>query len=158
MNAAVSQGLRRSIRQCSAMGAGVRGTSAGASGMTLVEVLLAVAILGVCLLGLMQGMGACMAVFRSSAFVQQAANAMARAEAQFPLEVETDPEEDLEVAGEEIEDSDGWLFSRVCEADEDEDEIYVVRSKVARPGGRGGASESEFETVRLLYLPGFGKD
>lgn len=125
------------------------------AGMTLVEVLLAVAILGVCLLGLMQGLGSCMEVFRASSFVQQAANAMARGEAQFPIVVSSDPEEDLEVRGEEIEDADGWTFTRLCEEDADEDALYVVRTKVSR--GRGGPG-NEFETVRLLYLPGYGEN
>ena len=123
------------------------------SGMTLVEVLLAVAILGICLTGLMQGMGACMEVFRSSAFVHQAHNALARAEALFPVEVKSDPEEDLAVDSEEIEDAPGWTYSRTCEEDDDEDSLYVLRSRVSR--GRGGPG-AELELVQLLYLPGYG--
>lgn len=122
------------------------------AGMTLLEVLLAVAILGICLAGIMRGIGACLDVYRSSAFVQRAIGALARAESEWPLEVTSDPEEDLAVANADI--GDGWTFSRTCEPDEDEDALYVLRSTVSL--GRGGPG-AEFETVRLLYLPGYGE-
>ena len=124
----------------------------GSRGMTLLEVLLAVAILGVCMAGIMRGIGACMEVYRSSAFVQRAIGALARAESEWPIIVQSDPEEDLAVSGADI--GDGWTFSRVCEPDDDEDALYVLRSTVTLGSGGPGA---QFETVRLMYLPGYGE-
>lgn len=124
----------------------------GASGMTLLEVLLAVAILGICLAGIMRGIGACMDVYRSSAFVQRAIGALARAEADWPLTVQSDPEEDLAVDHADL--GDGWSFSRTCEPDEDEDALYVLRSEVSLGHGGPGA---QFEVIRLMYLPGYGE-
>ena len=48
------------------------------SGMTLVEVLLAVVILGICMLGLMQGISASLEIFNASAYIHEAANVLAR--------------------------------------------------------------------------------
>ncbi len=118
------------------------------SGMTLIEVLLATFILGICIVGLMQGLGACVEVFNASAFIHQAANVLNRGEAEYPMIVKTDPEEDLEVSADgNLE--DGWTFERTVDEDEDEDGLYVVRTKVVK--GRGGPGlEQEF--VRLVYF------
>lgn len=118
------------------------------SGMTLIEVLMATFILGICIVGLMQGLGACVEVFNASAFIHQAANVLNRGEAEYPMIVKTDPEEDLEVSADgNLE--DGWTFERTVDEDEDEDGLYVVRTKVVK--GRGGLGlEQEF--VRLVYF------
>ena len=126
--------------------------AAARSGMTLVEVLLAVVILGICLVGLLQGITAGIDVFRASAFLRQAQNVIARGEAEHPVEVQSDPEEDLAVSDSSIE--KGWTFVRTCEPDDDEDALYVLRVKAMK--GRGGPG-AEFETVRLLYIPGYGE-
>ena len=62
--------------------------------------------------------------------------------------VKTDPEEDLVVSADgNLE--DGWTFERTVDEDEDEDGLYVVRTKVVK--GRGGPGlEQEF--VRLVYF------
>lgn len=118
------------------------------SGMTLIEVLMATFILGICIVGLMQGLGACVEVFNASAFIHQAANVLNRGEAEHPMVVKTDPEEDLVVSADgNLE--DGWTFERTVDEDEDEDGLYVVRTKVVK--GRGGPGlEQEF--VRLVYF------
>ena len=123
--------------------------AAGRSGMTLVEVLLAVFILGVCLVGIMEGMTACMEVFRAAGVVRQGANLIARGDAEYPFFVKNDPLEDLEVPadGSLLE---GWTYERTVEEDEDEDGLYVVT--VARKG-RGGPG-SELVVTRLLHWPG----
>lgn len=125
------------------------GRRARRSGMTLLEVLLAVFILGTCLLGIMQGMTACMETFRASAFVQQAVNVMALGEEAHPEVVENDPVSDLETPpdGSLLE---GWTWERHCEEDEDEDGLWLVRVKVVK--GRGGPG-NEMETCHLRYLP-----
>ncbi len=122
---------------------------AARSGMTLVEVILAVFILGVCLLGIMQGMTACMETFRASSFVQQAANVLALGDEAHPAVVENDPVSDLEVAPDSSL-LDGWTWERSCEEDEDEDGLWLVRVKVTK--GRGGPG-NELEVVSLRYLP-----
>ncbi len=118
------------------------------SGMTLIEVLMATFILGICIVGLMQGLGACVEVFNASAFIHQAANVLNRGEAEYPMIVKTDPEEDLVVSADgNLE--NGWTFERMVDEDEDEDGLYVVRTKVVK--GRGGPGlEQEF--VRLVYF------
>lgn len=122
----------------------------GRSGMTLVEVLLAVFVLGVCLVGIMEGMTACMEVFRAAGVVRQASNVIARGDAEHPFFVKNDPVDDLEVSpdGSLLE---GWTYERTVEEDEDEDGIYVV-TVVARKG-RGGPG-SELAVKRLLHWPG----
>lgn len=118
-------------------------------GMTLVEVILAVSILGVCLLGIMQGMTACMEAFHAASFVQQAANVLALGDEAHPAVVENDPVSDLEVAPDSSL-LDGWTWERSCEEDEDEDGLWLVRVKVSK--GRGGPG-NELEVVSLRYLP-----
>ena len=118
------------------------------SGMTLIEVLMATFILGICIVGLMQGLGACVEVFNASAFIHQAANVLNRGEAEHPMIVKTDPEEDLVVSADSNLE-DGWTFERTVDEDEDEDGLYVVRTKVAK--GKGGTG-LEQELVRLVYF------
>lgn len=118
------------------------------SGMTLIEVLMATFILGICIVGLMQGLGACVEVFNASAFIHQAANVLNRGEAEYPMIVKTDPEEDL-VVNPDSDLEEGWTFERLVDEDEDEDGLYVVRTKVVK--GRGGPGlEQEF--IRLVYF------
>lgn len=125
---------------------------AARAGVTLVEVLLAVFILGVCLLGIMQGITACVGVFDASTFVKQASNVLARGDAEHPLVVTNDPEEDLAVApdGSLL---DGWTYERECLEDEDEDGLYLVRTRVARGHG-GEGNEKVYE--RLVWYSGAG--
>jgi hypothetical protein len=122
------------------------------AGVTLVEVLLAVFILGTCLLGIMQGITACVGVFDASRFVKQASNVLARGDAEHPLYVKTDPVEDLAVApdGSLL---DGWTYERECLEDEDEDGLFLVRTRVAR--GRGGEGNEKI-CERLVWFSGSG--
>ena len=129
-----------------------RGGAPARAGVTLVEVLLAALILGVCLLGIMQGISACAGVFHASVFVRQASNVLARGEAEHPLVVNTDPVEDLAVSADGSL-LDGWTFERECLEDEDEDGLFLVRTKVVH--GRGGAgNEKVYE--RLVWFSGAG--
>ena len=124
----------------------------GRGGVTLVEVLLAVFILGTCLLGIMQGITACVGVFDASTFVKQASNVLARGDAEHPLVIQNDPVEDLAVApdGSLL---DGWTYERECLEDEDEDGLFLVRTRVARGSG-GEGSEKVYE--RLVWFSGSG--
>ena len=117
------------------------------SGMTLVEVILATVILGVCVLSLMTGLTSSMEVFRASAFVHEAENAFHAGEALHPMIIETDPVSDLEVSP-DSDAAEGWTYERTVEEDDDEDGLYVIRTKVVK--GRGGAG-MEMEFLRLVY-------
>ncbi|MBQ6102274.1 MAG: prepilin-type N-terminal cleavage/methylation domain-containing protein [Kiritimatiellae bacterium] len=122
------------------------------AGVTLVEVLLAVFILGICLLGIMQGISACVGVFDASTFVKQASNVLARGDAEHPFVVDDDPVEDLAVApdGSLL---DGWTYERECLEDEDEDGLFLVRTRVAR--GHGGEGNEKI-CERLVWFAGSG--
>ena len=117
------------------------------SGMTLVEVLLATVILGICVFGLMQGISASLEVFNASAYIHQAANVLNRGDAEHPMIIESDPLVDLVVDadGSLVE---GWTYERTVDEDEDEDGLYVVRTKVVK--GQGGPGMEE-EYVRLIH-------
>jgi len=122
------------------------------SGVTLVEVLLAVFILGICLVGIMQGLSACIAVFHASTFVKEASNVLARGDAEHPLIVENDPVEDLAVPADSSL-LDGWTYERECLEDEDEDGLFLVRTRVVQGHG-GEGNERVFE--RLVWAPDAG--
>ena len=96
------------------------------SGMTLVEVLLAVVILGICMLGLMQGISASLEIFNASAYIHEAANVLARGDAEHPMIIESDPLVDL-VVDPDSSLQEGWTYERTVEEDEDEDGLFVVR-------------------------------
>ncbi len=126
-----------------------QGKACRKAGMTLVEVMLAVFILAVCLIGLLQGMAVSAQYFHASHFVQQAMNVLAKGDAAHPMAINEDPVSDLEVTpdGELLA---GWTYERVCEEDEDEDGLYTVRTKVVQ--GHGGPG-NEMEFLSLLYFP-----
>lgn len=115
--------------------------------MTLLEVLLAVMILGICVTGLMQGLGTSAEVFHAAQFVRQANNVLARGDAEHPAIIQSDPVDDLEVSP-DADLLDGWTYERICEEDEDEDGIYVVRTRVVQ--GKGGPG-NEIEFVSYVY-------
>jgi len=115
--------------------------------MTLIEVILATVILGICMLSLMQGISTCVEVFNASAFIHEAANVLSRGEAEYPRIIQTDPEVDL-VVDKDSKLVEGWTFERSVDEDEDEDGLFVVRTKVVK--GQGGLG-MEQEFVRLVY-------
>jgi len=117
------------------------------AGLTLVEVLMATVILGTVLLGLMQGLSNCLAAFSLARRVEALQGVLAQGEIAHPLVFETDPVEDLRVdADRDLR--DGYTFERDCEEDEDEDGLYVVRSRVAYGAGGPG---SELTVVRYVF-------
>ena len=126
------------------------GGDARREGLTLVEVLLAVFILGVCLVGIMEGMSACMGVFHASGVIRQAENVLARGDAEHPLYVKNDPVEDLSVAADGGL-LDGWTYEREVEEDEDEDGLYVVTTTIRK--GRGGDG-NQLVVTTLLHFSG----
>ena len=126
------------------------GADARRGGMTLIEVLLAVFVLGVCLVGIMEGMAQCMEVFRAAGVVGEAGNVLARGDAEHPFYVKNDPVEDLSVSA-DTGLLDGWTYEREVEDDEDEDGLYVVTTTVRK--GRGGPG-NQLVVTRLLHFSG----
>lgn len=116
-------------------------------GMTLLEVLMSVFILGVAVTGLLQGMMQCSSAFSISRRVQELSSVLDQAEIVHPVLFEDDPVNDLMVAGNSgiVE---GYTFQRECEEDEDEDGLYKVTSTVTRDSGGWG---STLTVYRYIY-------
>ena len=109
------------------------------SGMTLVEVLMAVFILGIVVTGLLQAMANCASSFAIARRTQELQSVMDLAEIVHPVLFKDDPENDLAVSDDSSV-ADGYTFSRECEEDEDEDGLYLVTSTVHKDGGGWGAT------------------
>jgi len=95
--------------------------------MTLIEVLLAVAILGASLVGLLAAASRCLAVLKVAREYETAQWTLGLGEADYPL-VTTGRLEELEVPGETY--PNGYTFVREIEEDTDEDGLHVVRTRV----------------------------
>ena len=116
------------------------------AGLTLIEVLLAVTILGAGLAVLLTAASRCLAVMRLAKNYQTAQWTLGNGEADHPLKI-GDKVEDMEVSPEEY--PNGFTYSRTLEEDEDKDGLYMVHIKVA--WADRGKQTSE-EVVRyLLY-------
>jgi hypothetical protein len=115
--------------------------------LTLIEVLMATVILGTALVGLMQGMSQCLAAFSLARRVQGLQSVLGLGEIAHPMIIESDPVNDLAVDG-DGDLADGYSFERECEDDEDEDDLYVLRTRVAY--GRGGPG-AELVVVRYIH-------
>ncbi|NQT92449.1 MAG: prepilin-type N-terminal cleavage/methylation domain-containing protein [Lentisphaerae bacterium] len=119
----------------------------GRRGLTLIEVVLAVAILSVGLSFLLAAASKCIAVMKVSGKYQRAQWIRGRGELEFPL-AEAEELDDMEV--EPYEYDNGLSFSREVGDDDDEDGLYVVRTRVSwSEHGR----ESFEEVVRYVWHP-----
>ena len=117
------------------------------AGMTLIEVLMAVFILGVSIAGLMAAISQCATSFSIARRTQALQSVLDQAEIIHPMLFDKEPVDELAVA----EDSgivDGYTFTRECEEDEDEDGLYVVTSTVRSMAGGWGSS---LTVVRYIY-------
>ena len=126
------------------------------AGMTLIEVLLAAALLGLGLTTLLGGLSSCLAVLRASREYQSAQWALSLGELTHPV-TEVAEVEELVVDGDSSL-VDGFTFSRTVDPKEVEDEqtddgLYVVRTRIA--WGAGGEGESE-ELVSYVWHKGGG--
>ena len=97
-------------------------------GLTLVEVLLAVAILSVGLVVLLTATSRCLAVMKVAKNYQTAQWTLGRGELDHPFAA-TNYIEDLEV--EPFTYPNGFTFSRVVEDDDDEDGLFVARTRAS---------------------------
>ena len=120
-------------------------------GLTLVEVLLAVAILGAGLTIRLTGAARCVSVMKVSKKYQEARWTLQRGELEYPVSV-TNEIEDIKVSPQTY--PNGLTFERDVDdeptAEEEQDGLYVVRSKVTWT--EKGRELSE-ELVRYVYHP-----
>lgn len=100
-------------------------------GMTLIEVLIAVAIAGAGLAVLMTGVARCITVMKKALFYQKAQWAMGLGEVEYPLVYSNDISE-LEVAPMEFE--NGFTYSRYLDDAEDEGFLRVLTMKTIADG------------------------
>lgn len=118
----------------------------GRSGLTLVEVILATAILGIGLTVLLTAASRCLAVMKQAKDYQTALWTLNMGEVEYPV-LATNDLEDLIVDAHEFD--NGFTFSReVDEEDEDEDGLHEVRTKVM---WKGRGREMVEEVVQLVY-------
>jgi len=113
----------------------------------LIEVLLAIAILGTALVVLLTGAARCLAAVKQAQYYQEAQWTFAMGEAEYPL-ICTNEVDEMEVA--EVRYDNGFTFSRRVEDDEDEDGLFEIKSRVTW-SARG--RESFEEVVALLFIP-----
>lgn len=100
------------------------------AGLTLIEVLLAVIILSVSLTALLVASSRCIAVMTASRNYQTARWLLQMKQLEHPILYDTlENIEDIEVSV-EIDDN-GFSFERIVEDDEDEDDLYLVKSVVS---------------------------
>lgn len=112
---------------------------------TLVEVILAVAILSVGFTVLLTGVSRCLAVMKIARNYQTAQWTLGMGQLDYPFIV-TDDVEDLEV--EPFTYPNGFTYSREVEDDEDEDGLFVIRTRVSW-SDRG--RETYEEIVRYVW-------
>ena len=122
-------------------------------GMTLVEVLLAVVILGLSLGALVEGASRALAVVRQARNYEMARRMLGRVDAENPLRLL-----DEIAAGQEgggfPGGPPGWSWTRTLEdfgeADEQQEGLFRLTTRVSwSQGGRGGMEE----VVQMLYVP-----
>lgn len=124
----------------------------GQRGFTLIEVLMAITILGTGLAVLLTSASRCLAVMKNARQYQRAQWALHLGELEHPL-VYSNELSDLEVSGETYEDI--FTFSRDVEkpeltADEEEDGLFAVTTRVV---WSDKGSEMREEVVQYVYLP-----
>lgn len=125
--------------------------------MTLIEVMLAVVILGLALGGLVEAAGRALAVVRQARNYELARRMLGRVEAEHPLRLL-----DEIVAGQESGGfeggPDGWSWSRTLEDFGEEDEtragLFKMTTRVHWSQGERRGME---ETVQMLYVPEDGE-
>jgi len=118
-------------------------------GFTLVEVLLAAAILSASLVVLLTGASRCLAVMKSAKNYQQAQWTLGQGEVDFPM-MATNDVKALAVDEAKGHYDNGFTYSRTVDDDEDEDGLYVVRITVKWSDRENAPRE---EVVRYVWQP-----
>jgi len=104
-------------------------------GFTLVEVLLATAILCASLVALLTGASRCLAVMKAAKNYQVAQWTLGQGEVDYPITATNDVKT---LAVDEVKYPNGCTYSRTVEDDEDKDDLYLVHIVVTwtdRPDG-----------------------
>ncbi len=117
-------------------------------GLTLVEVILAAAILGIGLTVLLTAASRCLAVMKQAKRYQTALWTLNMGEVEYPV-VATNELEDLNVDGHEFD--NGFTFYREVEeddGDEEDDGLHIVRTRVT---WKGRGTEMAEEVVHYVY-------
>ena len=102
-------------------------------GLTLIEVVLASAILSMSLAGMLVCLSRCLSVMRASKKYHEAVKVLGLGDVKYPLRIDKDIEESEVYPDSEI--LEGYTYSREIELedspfDPDEDHIYLMRTKV----------------------------
>jgi prepilin-type N-terminal cleavage/methylation domain-containing protein len=117
-------------------------------GFTLIEVVLALAILSVGLFGLLMAASRCLAVIGISRDYEVARRTLDRGELDHPM-ISHIKVSDIEVYGERYE--EGFRYSRSVEEMPGEDDLFVVRSVVKAPGSKS----RRLEVVRYFFTTNY---
>jgi hypothetical protein len=115
--------------------------------MTLVEVTLAVAILALGLSVLLATAAKCLAVMKLAGLYQQVHWTLGVGDLEHPV-WEAEEAEDMEVAPEEY--PNGLTYSREVDDDEDEDGLYVVKTRISWEAHEEEAAD---EVVSYVWHP-----
>ena len=122
--------------------------------MTLIEVLLAVVILGTALVGLVEAASRALAVVRQARNYEQARRMLGRVEAENPLRLLDEIKPGEESGGFEGGPA-GWTWTRlleeVGEGDEQQEGLFKLTTRVS--WSQGDSQRGMEETVQMLYVP-----
>ena len=125
----------------------LRASSDAPRAFTLVEAVVALAILSIGIFVIIEATARCLAVIRVSRNYQTARAVLDRGESEFPLQ-STNAVSDNIVQGAEL--VPGYTFSRELEAVDGEEKLYMVMTRVIwSETGRDSAEE----VVSYLYFP-----
>ena len=124
-------------------------------GFTLIEVLMAVVILGTVMVGLLQGMTQSLRVFSFSSRIGELQRVLDAGDLLYPIRIQviSDPEEDLTVAADRGI-ADGYTYERSSvklqeEGATTDDYLYLVTTTVKYGSGGG---ENELTVERYVYF------
>lgn len=133
------------------------------NGFTLIEVLIAMAILGICVTGLLVSVSQCLTVARRAKLYDTARNLIARVELERPLLLEDEFAEGVEEGDFEGGPSE-YTWQRTIEAVEMGDEIEAMFEEpklfkiTTRISWEYRSHEAFEEVVTYLYRPDAGED
>jgi len=121
--------------------------------MTLIEVILAIVILGLALGTLIEASSRALAVVRQARNYEMARRMLGRVDAENPLRLKEEIEAGQETGGFEGG-PEGWSWTRTIEdlgeADEQKEGLFRLTTRVTWAQGERRSTE---ETVQMLYVP-----
>ncbi len=117
------------------------------AGVTLVEAILALAILGIGIFVLIETTARCLAVIRTSKHYQNARAVLDRGELDYPITATNAAEDNIVT---DAEYPGGFKFSRSIEPVDGEEDLYIVKTKVT--WSESGHASFE-EVIGYLYCP-----